>query len=607
MPASGAPAPLPTCVHGLMPWEFPAEFAAAARAGDTQRVRALCKLGPDFMNSRDDDHNAFTPLCWAAWEGHKDIVAVLLEAGANPNLKDRDGQTALFNAAWHGHTACVETLLNAGADSSIADKDKDTPLLVAAREGHYAVSQRLAMAGADPRYRDPEGKTARMWAIDGGHDALAQGLLVYESRWDELQEQRRIEAERRRQEEERKRAEVARRYAEWVERRTREAHAERAFTASDEARIRQYILEDERSQRRAWHAECDMARSRAAFKTQARLMNEEEDIARTSLCSTEQQARDGILKRKELESWAPLAQPVSLHQSRRSSGLSTATQPERYSSTRTSAASSLGPSDFDETSVEDQLAKIIWETQGQLGKVEQARLNEIAEAVSRRSFAGPKAGKAAKEVEPVAACGTLQDLCEAARDGDEQRCQSLVAGGVPVEQSLRETVQTPLMWACVGGHLNVVKWLIGAGACPRRQDKCGYSAPFHAIHHGHFAVLQYLCQTDADPRQVDSEKHGLVHWAGFAGNLEILDFLLCEMQLPPDGRDVDGRTPLHWAARQGHAQVAERLARACPSLRNIADNKGKTASDHAMEGLHREISRSIGAIVDGAHRTRELA
>ena len=54
----------------------------------------------------------------AARAGHNDAVKALLEAGANVNSKDSEGNTALITAVFYGRTDVVETLLGAGADTN---------------------------------------------------------------------------------------------------------------------------------------------------------------------------------------------------------------------------------------------------------------------------------------------------------------------------------------------------------------------------------------------------------------------------------------------------------------------------------------------------------
>lgn len=53
-----------------------------------------------------DDHG-FSPLHWAAKEGHSKIVELLLQRGARVNATNRGDDTALHLAAAHGHRDIV--------------------------------------------------------------------------------------------------------------------------------------------------------------------------------------------------------------------------------------------------------------------------------------------------------------------------------------------------------------------------------------------------------------------------------------------------------------------------------------------------------------------
>lgn len=54
--------------------------------------------------------------------GHKDIVAALLECGADVNMQDADGATALMCASEYGHLDTVRLLLSQpGCDPAILD------------------------------------------------------------------------------------------------------------------------------------------------------------------------------------------------------------------------------------------------------------------------------------------------------------------------------------------------------------------------------------------------------------------------------------------------------------------------------------------------------
>ena len=62
------------------------------------------------------DHNRNTALIKAAGAGSKEIVHILIEAGADVNSFNEDGETSLMLAAFGGHASCLEELIRAVAD-----------------------------------------------------------------------------------------------------------------------------------------------------------------------------------------------------------------------------------------------------------------------------------------------------------------------------------------------------------------------------------------------------------------------------------------------------------------------------------------------------------
>jgi ankyrin repeat protein len=84
-----------------------------------------------------DNNDQFTPLHQATWSGHADMARVLLEAGANVNVRDGENHTALHLAALTGHTGVAGVLLDAEADVDVTDSSSS---------GHPARQYRLGQA-----------------------------------------------------------------------------------------------------------------------------------------------------------------------------------------------------------------------------------------------------------------------------------------------------------------------------------------------------------------------------------------------------------------------------------------------------------------------------
>ena len=57
---------------------------------------------------------------WAAFQGHAEVVRLLLGAGADKDVADSSGFTALISAYRAGHADIVSLLLEAGAGKEIA-------------------------------------------------------------------------------------------------------------------------------------------------------------------------------------------------------------------------------------------------------------------------------------------------------------------------------------------------------------------------------------------------------------------------------------------------------------------------------------------------------
>ncbi len=183
---------------------------------DIDCLKAAVKEGAD-INEKNEPYGT-TPLMIACnWEGHEDMIEALLSLGADPNLRDKQGNTALFAAAsvsakavkllldkgadplaanelgTTAFTSCVTGILMESVDTTLAgfflDLGADvneaagsgrtsgyTCLMMAANNGAHDLAKFLLAHGADPNMKAGDGNTALSLARKEGDEAMVKIL-----------------------------------------------------------------------------------------------------------------------------------------------------------------------------------------------------------------------------------------------------------------------------------------------------------------------------------------------------------------------------------------------------------------------------------------------
>jgi len=78
------------------------------------------------------------------------ILQALLDAGADPNAADGNGDTPLSHAAMDSPISVVEALLDGGANPAVRNNNLNTPLHIACRHGHFDAVQVLIQRSGGP-------------------------------------------------------------------------------------------------------------------------------------------------------------------------------------------------------------------------------------------------------------------------------------------------------------------------------------------------------------------------------------------------------------------------------------------------------------------------
>ena len=159
------------------------DFVALCETGTAAEVEQALKSG---VNANAKDADGFSALGTAAMRESDDseaifVVRALLDAGADVNGTDRDGETALMKAVeYRSDIRVVQALLDAGANPNVRNRYGSTPLREASGYArNLPVVQVLLAAGAQVDARNGnDGCTALARAAQRHNDAsMVQTLL----------------------------------------------------------------------------------------------------------------------------------------------------------------------------------------------------------------------------------------------------------------------------------------------------------------------------------------------------------------------------------------------------------------------------------------------
>jgi len=156
----------------------------ASEQGHRDVVELLLDEGAD-VNAKSYKNR--TPLYGASANGHRDIAQLLLDKGAEVDARSVEGATPLYIASQQGHSEIVRILLNMDADVNAKSEEVAPALSIASEEGHSDIVNMLLDKGANVNAKSAgnKGATALITASQNGHEAIVQALLAKGANVDE--------------------------------------------------------------------------------------------------------------------------------------------------------------------------------------------------------------------------------------------------------------------------------------------------------------------------------------------------------------------------------------------------------------------------------------
>uniref|UniRef100_A0A672TFR3 Histone-lysine N-methyltransferase EHMT1-like n=1 Tax=Sinocyclocheilus grahami TaxID=75366 RepID=A0A672TFR3_SINGR len=165
----------------------------AARGGHTGVLQYFISMPSIDVNCKDD--GGWAPLTWATENMNLEQVKMLISAGADVQIRDKEENVCLHWAAFSGCDKIAQLLLDKRSDLHAVNIHGDSPLHIAVRQNQLDCVMLFLSRGADVNLKNKDGETplnccsvnSKMWTILNtnkkltdarrGRDSLRERLL----------------------------------------------------------------------------------------------------------------------------------------------------------------------------------------------------------------------------------------------------------------------------------------------------------------------------------------------------------------------------------------------------------------------------------------------
>ncbi|XP_077297373.1 uncharacterized protein LOC143919064 [Arctopsyche grandis] len=173
-------------------------------------------------------------------------------------------------------------------------------------------------------------------------------------------------------------------------------------------------------------------------------------------------------------------------------------------------------------------------------------------------------------------------LCSASTRNNIEAATVLINEGAEI--NIRNKVgRSALHFASSKCHRNIIELLLKNGAEVNVFDFKGRTPLHHLSRNGRFEHVKILLKHGADPSNLDKSGHSLLHLAAVHFRYKAVDYLIRNVEgIDVNGRDVEGKTPLHLASECGRVSIVGLLVRNGGNT-SATDKSGNTPLDLATK------------------------
>ncbi len=177
----------------------------------------------------------------------------------------------------------------------------------------------------------------------------------------------------------------------------------------------------------------------------------------------------------------------------------------------------------------------------------------------------------------------LDELLNAVKRNDLTTVEAQIRRGMSVDSS-DSSGNTLLILAVIEGKPELVKSLLALNANPKHRNKVGDSALMFAALGGNLEIVRLLVGHGAE---INQSGWTSLHYCAWSGHTEVCKFLL-DKGADIDAASENGTTPLMMAVRGGHMATVKLLVWEFAEL-EVRNQDGATALQWALKGERVEI------------------